>query len=218
MLIWVFLAIAVASGVAPAMVGAAALVAVEPILGVGTLVVVALMQRHRRQRRDTRDEVGFLRYLATSVSAGTSLRFAIRSGDPSIVSGKTRLLCDAGRPIDSIGQSIASSLPTNGRTFSAVCALAEQAGSQLAPTLQSLADQAEADANRRTKQRVATTQARFSAGVVGVVPLVVTGLVLLVRGLPDVGNPWVVIPIAVGVGLQILGLSIVYVFAMRNTT
>ena len=218
MLIWVFLAIAVATGVAPAMVGAATLVAIEPILGVGALVAVALVQRYRRRPHDTRDEVGFLRYLAASVSAGTSLRFAIRSGDPAIVSGKTRLLCDAGRPIDAIGQSIAPSLPTNGRTFSAVCALAEQAGSQLAPTLQSLADQAEADADRRRKQRVATTQARFSAGVVGVVPLVVTGLVLLLRGLPDAGNPWVVIPIVAGVGLQILGLVIVYLFAMRNTT
>jgi len=217
-LIWIFLAIAVASGVAPAMVGAAAMVAVQPILGIGALGGVALLQRHRGQKRETRDEVGFLRYLATSVAAGTSLRFAIQTGDPSIVSSKTRLLCDAGRPIDIIGQSMGSSLPTNGRTFSAVCALAEQAGSQLAPTLHSLANQAEEDAGRRRKQRVATTQARFSAGVVGVVPLVVTGLVLLLRGLPDVGNPWVVIPIAVGVGLQILGLVIVYVFAMRNTT
>jgi len=218
MLIWVFLAIAVVSGVAPAMVGAAALVGVQPILGVGALGAVALSQRHRRQKRDRRDEVGFLRYLATSVSAGTSLRSAIRAGDPAIVTRRTRLLCDAGRPIDAIGKSMVSSLPTNGDTFSAVCALAEQAGSQLAPTLHSLADQAETAAASQRKQRVATTQARFSAGVVGVVPLVVTGLVLLLRGLPDLGNPWVVVPIATGVSLQVLGLVVVYVFALRNTT
>ncbi|MFV1999762.1 MAG: type II secretion system F family protein [Acidimicrobiia bacterium] len=216
MLIWVFLAIAVVSGVAPAMVGAGALVAVQPILGVGALGAVALSQRHRGRERDGRDEVGFLRYLATSVSAGMSLRFAIRSGDPVIVSRRTKLLCDAGRPIDAIGQSMASNLPTNGRTFSAVCAIAEQAGSQLAPTLHSLADLAEAGAAQKRKQRVATTQARFSAGVVGVVPLVVTGLVLFLRGWPDAGNPWVVIPIVTGVALQVLGLVIVYVFAGRN--
>jgi len=215
-LIWIVLAIAVASGVAPMLVGAAALVAVQPVLGVGALGAVAVSQRRRRKTKDTRDEVGFLRYLATSVAAGMSLRLAIRAGDPSIVTYKTRFLCDAGSPIEAIGRSMASTLPTNGRTFSAVCAFAERAGSQLAPTLHSLADLAEGERERRRKQHVATTQARFSAGVVGLVPLVVTGLVLLLRGWPDVGNLWVTVPIAVGVALQVLGLVIVYGLATKS--
>lgn len=218
MLIWTFLAIAITSGVAPMLVGAAALVAVQPVLGIGALGAVAVAQRHSRKSRDTSDEVGFFRYLASSVEAGMSLRLAIRAGDPSIVTHKTRFLCDAGIPIEEIGQSMASTLPTNGRTFSAVCAFAEHAGSQLAPTLHSLAGLAEADRDRRRKQRVATTQARFSAGVVGLVPLAVTGLVLLLRGWPDLDNLWVAVPIAVGVSLQVLGLVIVYVFATRSAT
>lgn len=216
MLIWVVIAIAVVIGAAPPMVAAAVLVALQPMVGVVALAGFSLWQRHRSRERVVPDEVAFLRYLASSVTAGTSLRNAIRSGDPTIVGHRTRLMCDAGRPIGSVGRSLAPNLPTNGETFAAVCSLAERAGSKLAPTLHAMADRAEDVTSARRKQRLATTQARFSAGVVGVAPLVVTILVLVLGGVPESPGPWVVLPVVIGVGLQVLGLAVVYLLATRQ--
>ncbi|MCL1593908.1 MAG: hypothetical protein M3132_06105 [Actinomycetia bacterium] len=213
MLIWVVIAIAVVAGATPPLTGAAVLVGFQPLVGVGVLAGFSLWQRHRTREHVAPDEVAFLRYLASAVTAGTSLRNAIRAGDSSIVSPRTRLMCDAGRPVGDIGGSIASNLPTNGAAFAAVCSLAEQAGSRLAPTLHAMADRADDVSSAKRRQRVATTQARYSAGVVGVAPLVVTALVLVVGGIPDSPGAWVVVPVVVGVGLQVFGLAVVYLLA-----
>jgi len=215
MLIWLVVAFGAVLGVPPLLLGAVALVSMQPVLGVAMLAVVALTMRFRMRQPDEHAEMKFLRDIASSVSSGSTLRDAIRRGDDAVVDGRTRRLCDAGQSLGLIGTSLRSTLPINGRAFAAVCALSERTGSSLATTLHVLADRAAGSADIRRRRRVATAQARFSAGIVGIAPLVVTAGLFVLRGLPRDDGPIVIIPIALGVGLQLIGVLIVFVLATR---
>ncbi len=216
MLIWVVVATAWVVGVPPLIVGAGAVMVVSPPVGVAALVAAAFVARHRRRRAKRVDEVGFLRSIAAAVTAGSTLRNAIRDGDTRIVTARTRRLCDTGMPLGKVGRSLRDSLPENGATFAAVCALSEQTGSTLAPTLQVLAGRAADVADMERHRVVATAQARFSAVVVGVAPLVVTAVLIVIRGMPGDGNPVAVGAIIVGAGMQVAGVAAVSALASRS--
>jgi Flp pilus assembly protein TadB len=70
----------------------------------------------------------------------------------------------------------------------------------------------------RREQRAATTQARLSAWVVGLAPLVFTGLVLAGGGVGSLGAAGGVgvLVIAVGVTLEIAGLAAVALILRRG--
>ena len=216
MLIWILVAGAAAAGAPLLVVGAVALIAVHPVGGAVALIAAAFVTNHRRQRNESVDEVGFLRSIASSVSAGSTLRTAIRSGDPRIVQARTRRLCDAGMSLAKVGSSLRDAIPANGSTFAAVCSMSEHTGSSLAQTLHVLAGRAVDVANMRRHRVVASAQARFSAGIVGVAPLVVTIGLVVFRGVPGDGGPLVVIPMVAGAGLQLTGIVVVSVLTSRS--
>jgi Flp pilus assembly protein TadB len=213
MLIWVLVAAAWVVGVPPLIVGAGAVMVVNPPVGIAALVAAAFVARHRHRRAQRVDEVGFLRSIAAAVTAGSTLRSAIRDGDAAIVTARTRRLCDTGMPLARVGRSLRDSLPENGATFGAVCALSEQTGSTLAPTLHVLTRRAVDVADMERHRVVATAQARFSAIVVGVAPLVVTLVLIVMRGMPGDGNPVAVGSIIVGAGMQVAGVAAVSALA-----
>jgi len=216
MLIWLLLAAGWAAGVPPLIVGAGAVMVVNLPVGVAA-VGIATFVVHRKQRRSQNlDEAGFLRMIATSVSAGSSLRSAIRSGDPLVVTARTRRLCDAGVSMAKIGRSLQPVLEHNGSTFAAVCSLSERTGSALAPTLHVLADRAADVADLNRHRRVATAQARFSAVIVGLAPLAVTVGLIALRGVPGDGNPIAVVSIVLGSMMQVAGVAVVFVLASRS--
>jgi len=216
MLIWVFVAGSWAVGAPPLIVGAGALMAINVPLGVGAIAVGAFIE-HRRRRRDLSiDEVGFLRMIATSVSAGSTLRSAVRGGDHKIVAPRTRRLCDAGASMAKVGRSLESALAHNGATFAAVCSLSEITGASLAPTLHVLADRATDVADLNRHRKVATAQARFSALVVGLAPLAVTAGLIVVRGVPGDGSTVAVASMVLGASMQIIGVAVVFVLASRS--
>ena len=216
MLIWLMVAGAAAVGVPLLVVGAGALVAVHPVGGALALLAAAFITNHRRRGNENVDEVGFLRSIATSVSAGSTIRAAIRSGDARIVGARTKRLCDAGMSLATVGASLRDAIPANGPTFAAVCAMSEHTGSGLAPTLHVLAGRAVDVANMRRHRVVASAQARFSSGIVGIAPLVVTIGLIAFRGVPGDGGPLVVISMIVGAGLQLAGIVVVSVLTTRS--
>lgn len=216
MLIWVLVAGGAAAGMPVVVLAAVAAIAIHPVGGAIALVGAAVVTNHKRKSKDSVDEVGFLRAIASSVAAGSTLRAAIRSGDQRIVGDRTRRLCDAGMPLAKVGSSLRDALPANGSTFAAVCSMSEHTGSSLAPTLHVLAERAVDVATMRRHRVIASAQARYSAGIVGVAPLVVTVGLLVFRGVPGDGGPFVVIPIVVGAGLQLVGIATVSVMATRS--
>lgn len=190
--------------------------AINVPLGVTAIVIGAFIE-HRRRRRDLSiDEAGFLRMIATSVSAGSTLRSAVRGGDHKIVAPRTRRLCDAGASMAKVGRSLESALAHNGATFAAVCSLSEITGASLAPTLHVLADRATDVADLNRHRKVATAQARFSALVVGLAPLAVTAGLIVVRGVPGDGSTVAVASMVLGASMQIVGVAVVFVLASRS--
>lgn len=115
-----------------------------------------------------------------------------------------------------VGRDLQPSLVHNGSTLAAVCAISERTGSRLAPTLHVLADRAADVANLRRHRDVATAQARFSAGVIGLVPLVVTAGLIVMRGVPGEGNPIAVGSVLLGSAMQLIGVAVVFVMASRS--
>lgn len=218
MLIWILVAAGWAAGVPPLIVGASALLAVNVPLGLVAFGVAVFAVHRRKLRSELIDEAGFLRTIATSVSAGSTLRSAIRSGDRQIVTSRTRRLCDAGVSMAKVGRSLQPSLVHNGSTFAAVCSLSERTGSMLAPTLHVLADRAADVADLDRHRSVATAQARFSAMIVGLAPLAVTGGLIVMRGLPGDGSPIAVASIALGSAMQVVGVAVVFFLASRSVS
>jgi len=213
MLIWILVAAGWAAGVPPLVVAAGALTAVNMPLGLASVAVAAAIVYWRRRRDHAIDEAGFLRTIATSVAAGSTLRSAIRNADPMIVTPRTRRLCDAGTSMAQVGRSLQDSLVHNGRTFAAVCSLSERTGSMLAPTLHVLADRAADIAELKRHRGVATAQARFSAAIVGMAPLAVTAGLIVLRGMPGDGSPIAFASIVIGGAMQLAGVAVVFILA-----
>jgi Flp pilus assembly protein TadB len=218
MLIWLMVAAGWAVGVPPLIVAAGALMAVNLPIGLAAVGTAGFIVHRRRRQGDEVDEAEFLRAIATSVSAGSTLRTAIRSGDRTVVSPRTRRLCDAGVSMARVGRSLEPVLVHNGAAFAAVCSLSETTGSLLAPTLHVLADRS-ADVADLTRHRgVATAQARFSAVIVGVAPLAATAGLIVLRGVPGDGNPVAVAAVVLGSAMQVAGIVVVFVLASRSVS
>lgn len=218
MLMWLFVAAGWAAGVPPLIVGAGALMAVNLPLGLAAVGIAVFVVHRRKHQSEEIDEAGFLRTVATSVSAGSTLRSVIRGGDRRVVSARTRRLCDAGAPMAQVGRDLQPSLVHNGATFAAVCSLSESTGSMLAPTLHVLADRAADIADLRRHRGVATAQARFSAVIVGAAPMAVTAGLIIMRGMPGEGSPIALASIALGSAMQLGGLVVVFVLASRSVS
>ena len=197
-------------------VGAAALVAFNPILGVGALLTASVIAKVRDQgSRDNLVESVWLRRLAGEVRAGATLRNAIAASLPDTVPDRVMTMCAAGVPIREVGAELAAALPISGRRFAALCTMSELTGARLDGALKSCAEAVD-DADRRERhQRTATTQVRLSAWVVGLGPLILTGAVVAMRGIPEPSGALIVVPMIVGVILQMAGLLLVFRISKR---
>lgn len=218
MVMWLLVATGWAVGVPPLIVGAGVLMTVNLPLGMAAVGIAGFVVHRRKRRSRETDEVGFLRMIATSVSAGSTLRSAIRSGDRRIVTAHTRRLCDTGVSMAKVGRDLEPSLVHNGATFAAVCSLSEITGSMLAPTLHVLADRAADVADLVRHRGVATAQARFSAVIVGLAPLAVTAGLIVTRGVPGDGSPIAMASMVLGSVMQVAGVAVVFVLASRSAS
>lgn len=172
----------------------------------------------RRRNRDPESEAAFLTTIASTVSAGSTVRDAIAGSRSSFVSEETRRLCALGRPLTEAAALLTPKMQVTGREFGVLLGLSESTGSRIAPALYQLADDAGQAEQRNRDQRVAVAQAKFSSIVVGVVPLVVAVGVLVLRGVPEPGGAIIYIPMVLGASMMAAGSVAVVVMSRRTVT
>jgi Flp pilus assembly protein TadB len=217
MLIWAVAALSLAAGAPLPIVAAMGIVGLSPIRGTVLLAAVSAGYGlwHRRRTTRARSEAAFFREIAADVAAGSSLRAAIVRSDSEYVSDATRRLCVSGWSLADVGVEMAPALPVNGRRFSALCAMAEHSGSAVVEAVESFALSASADEELTRLRRSSLAQARMSAWVVGIAPIALTALVLVTQGIPQPGGAPVIIPMVIGIGLQLTGTAIVFAVSGR---
>ncbi len=199
-------------------VGAAAAFWLSPLLGVAlgvSLVGWEIIRRRRAGGGTGRDEAAFLRGLAGAVGAGATVRHAVAATNSSIVDDGIRRLCDVGMPMKAVGDLMRPELPVTGRGFSVVTELSETTGASIGNAVRILADQADEVAQLRREQRAAVAQAKLSAVVVGIVPLVAAVGLVVLRGIPEPGGIPTVLPMVIGAAMMSAGSVVVFTFANR---
>ena len=222
MLTAVLLAGGLALGVPPMVIAIAAVAAIEPRLvlaGAAIWAVVAAVQR--RSPRVTPDsEATLFRAMAAELRSGASLRSALAEAAhrvPQIQLGRPVRYAEAGMQMTEIAEAVEVQLPENGRLAAAAFRLSDWSGARVADTFDRLAERAAATAELARERRAATAQARLSAVIVGVAPLVFTVLLMATgRGaglLEHGGLGWLVL--GVGLGLETVGLVTVAVIVRR---
>lgn len=191
---------------------------VAPVWGLVLAVPVGALHwwRHGRPPSRSRDIAPFLRSVTADVSAGRTLRQAIAGSTSSIVDGHVRRLCGAGAPMGDVASALAPRLGGAGAAFVGLVTATEITGGSPVMALSTMLDQVEATSSLARDQRVAVAQARISAFVVGVVPLVLALVLLVVRGVPEPGGAIVIGTMACGACLMLAGA--VAVFAMSRRT
>ncbi|MEN8234067.1 MAG: hypothetical protein ABFR89_04015 [Actinomycetota bacterium] len=225
MLTAVLLAVGLIVGVHPVIVATVAVAAFEPRLvlaGAAAWGAVAFVRR--RSTRSTADiEAAFFRALAAELRSGASLRTAISSAADRVphidLRGPVRL-ASAGLPMSAIATDIEERFPRNGRVAGVAFRLSDWSGARVADTFEELAGRASDAADLAREQRASTAQAKLSALVVGVAPVVFTLLLLVTgrgAGLVERGAVgWMVL--AAGVVFEIVGLMLVAVMVRRAAT
>lgn len=192
------------------------LVFVWPPAAIAALIGAAVwevVKRRRNQRADS--ETAFLNGLASAVSAGSSLWEVIADSTSPFVSDRARRLCRLGRPMTETAPELAARMPATGKELAVLLTMSESAGSRIVGAIHQLAEHAEGIEQRKRDQQVAVAQAKFSAVVVGVVPLVAALALVLVRGVPEPGGALILIPMVLGATMMIAGAAIVLVVSHR---
>jgi len=217
------LAAGVAFGVHPAVVALAAVAAIEPRLVIAAAVAWGIVSAARRRaaRPGPDDEAAFFRALAAELRSGSSLRAALGAASlrvPRIPLGRSVRLAAAGLPMSDVAEALEDGFPQNGVVAGAAFRLSDWSGARVADTFDRLADRATGAAELARERRTSTAQARLSAFIVGVAPLVFTGLVFATGhggGFAAHGRVgWSVL--AVGLMLEIAGLTVVAVLVGRS--
>ena len=222
MLTAVLLAGGLALGVPPAIIAVAAVAAIEPrfvLISAAIWAAVAAVQR--RSPRVTPDsEATLFRAMAAELRSGASLRSALAEAAhrvPQIQLARPVRYAESGMQMAEIAEAVESQLPENGRLAAAAFRLSDWSGARVADTFDGLAERAAATAELARERRAATAQARLSAVIVGVAPLVFTVLLVATGrggGLLEHGRlGWMVL--GVGLGLEIVGLVTVAVIVRR---
>lgn len=185
---------------------------------VGLLALTGLwISSTLRGRRSTPvpDVAAFVRGLAAAIRGGATLRIAIAGSRSTIVSSAARRLAVSGAPMGDVGRALAEQMPVGGERLAAMCDMSERTGGSIAPALDRIATACDAAVARNRRRRIMLAQTRLSAWVVGVAPLAITATVLLLRGVPQPGGAIVVLPMAAGVVLQVIGLFVVFRVSRR---
>lgn len=204
--------------VAPVTAVGIGLVIAFPMVGIAAIACLLAwiaVQRLRSARREAESEAQVLTSLATAVGSGATVRQALLDASSARVSEEARRRCLAGMPMADIVGHVAAGFPETARELGVVLEQSERVGARAAGALHELARSA-SDAEQRTRDlRVAAAQSRFSAVVVGVVPLFVGALLVVIRGVPEPGGALIGVPMAVGATMMVLGS--VAVFALSRS-
>lgn len=190
---------------------------VSPKVGIAVVVALAVAGavKNRQQRRSAPSESVFLRSLAGAMLAGATLREAIHQSDSPAVSSLARRLCVLGAPMTDIGAEVRPNLLATGEAFAVLMTMSDMTGGSAAGSMHLLADRANEAEQQARDGRVASAQAKFSAVVVGCIPLVIALGLVAVRGVPEPGGAAVVLPMVAGAIAMVVGAIMVFAIARR---
>jgi len=144
---------------------------------VWTLIAILAWAAHTLRRSGTgRDEVeaAYLQAVASELRAGSSLRHAL-SAAASRATGlrleRAVRLAAAGQPLDRVAEALGVALPRLGALAASAVRTAGVTGGKAADVFDGLALLATEEVGLARERRAATAQARFSAWIVGGIPL-----------------------------------------------
>lgn len=181
---------------------------IPALLAMALALVVDVVRRSRR--RSTGVPVSrFLEAVADDMAAGSTFVGAVAAAQHPAVDERVRRLCSVGAAGSAVASALEPALGRHAPAVRAAVSISEVSGGSLGSALRIVAARAEEIETADRERRVATAHARFSALVVGLVPLAIGGLVVVVRGVPDPGGPQVIIPMVVGSSLMVAGSAIV---------
>lgn len=197
--------------------GLSAALWMSPKVGIPVVVALAIVSavRSRHTRQITRSESAFLRSLAGAMLAGSTLREAIQQSDAPAVSALARRLCELGVPMADIGAEVRPNLPTTGEAFAVLMSMSDLTGGSATGSMHLLADLAMEAEQQARDGRVAVAQAKFSAVVVGCIPLAIALGLVAMRGVPEPGGAAVVLPMVAGATAMAAGAVMVFVIARK---
>jgi len=195
------------------------LVVVWPPAAIAAFAAAAIWEVvKRRSGRSVESETAFLNSIASTVSAGSTIRDAIADSRSPFVSDVARRLCNLGRPMAEVAAELAPRMPATGSELGVMLRLSETAGARIVGAVHQFAEHAGDIEQRKRDQRVAVAQAKFSSVVVGVVPLVAALVLVAVRGVPEPGGALILIPMVLGAVMMVAGAATVFVVAHRVVT
>jgi tight adherence protein B len=157
------------------------------------------------------DEAAFLRSVSSELQAGAALRLAVASGASGSSLDLAPLVAasSAGLSADRVAAELERGLPINGRMAAGAFELAARSGGPAARVMHSLAMRAERIGELERERHALTAQARASAWVIAGLPLAVLLFVIASGRLSTGSDPILLGLVAVGVGLQVVGLAVV---------
>ena len=187
------------------------------VVGVLGIAFASVAARRRTRAASVTGEGDLLRVLSGRVSAGATIRSTIADPTVDLVPGHARRLAALGVSMADVAEAMITVFPVNGQAFRAICSFSEHTGARISAALAALADRADDASELERERKVALAQVKLSAVVVGLVPIAASiGLVAL-RGVPEPGGPAIVVPMVVGIALQVVGTAVVFTFASRAT-
>lgn len=181
------------------------------LIGVMLALAAVSVVRHRISRSAaTPSEGELLRQIAGRVSAGATIRTTIADSTITAIPESARRRATLGMPMADVGAALSDVLPVNGQALRAICSFSEHTGAAISSALILLAERAD-EATELVRQRgVSLAQAKFSAVVVGIVPVAVSAGLIGLKGVPSPGGAIIVVPMVAGIALQLMGTLVVF--------
>jgi Flp pilus assembly protein TadB len=169
----------------------------------------------RKDQSNDNDEAAYLQAVAGELRAGASLRHAIcaAQADPATLPLRRAVrLARAGHPLDQVADELARALPRLGGLTASSVRTVGVTGGRAADVFDGLALVATEELDLVRERRAATAQVRFSALIVGGIPVVYLAYAALtdrLAGLASTGSIGVVV---LGLGVLFLGGGVVAIW------
>ncbi|MDF1595938.1 MAG: type II secretion system F family protein [Acidimicrobiia bacterium] len=162
-------------------------------------------------------DVRFSRGVADELRGGSSLRQAFAEAAEDIGEGRLARVCRSGRPYEEMASGVEACLPLTGQAAGAAIRIAGESGGRVADAFEAIALLAEDEQALKNERRAASAQARTSALIIAVLPVLL--VVLLVgAGRMDVllsGGSLSVGLMTTGFGLITVGLVTIWQMVRR---
>ena len=212
-------ALVIDAGVPVVIVVAGIGAAMYPLPALLAIGIWALAVRSRSRVGAAPDaEAAFLGGVAAELASGAPPRAALVSAAgraDGVDLRRAARLAAAGISPRQVSEALASALPVHGRLAGAAWHLVATVGGPAVSMFELLAVRAADEGSLRRERRALTAQARASAVVVGGLPVLVLIAMAASGRLTSGADPALGFLVALGVGLQAAGLSVVWVMLRR---